>query len=109
MAAIPKIGRITEPEVALNKRVIRTADGCKYATTCLECPLSDCVVTNSGSKLAYRKPAAHRIGRMVARNERIVAAVLDGRSIRNVASTFGVSYQTVAKCTRKARRMVAHG
>lgn len=104
MAVIPKIGRITEPEVTLEKRVIRTADGCKYATTCLECPLPDCVVINSGSlsKLAYLKQVDRR-------DERIVAAVLGGQSMKSVASTFGVRYQTVAKCTRKARRMAAHG
>ena len=63
-------------------------EGCDLAPSCLECPFPTCV---------YDLPRGKQRHHNQLRSERMVALRSQGRSIREIARTLGVSRRTVQR------------
>ena len=69
-------------------------EGCEFAQSCLSCPLPICIYDEPGGrqKLLKRRRAAE-MARLFTK---------DGKSVRELAQTFGVSIRTIQRALNRA-------
>ncbi len=86
-------GRIAADEVRVSdERTITSPDGCEHASTCLKCPLPDCVLGHS---------AGVRTVKLAERRREAMAMARHGKSTREIGATMGCGLRTVARYLRE--------
>ena len=70
-------------------------EGCEFAATCLNCPYPTCIYELPGGRQHWLKGARGR--------EVIRLFTTGGKSIKELASTFGISRRTVQRILKRSK------
>ena len=70
-------------------------EGCEFASSCLNCPFSQCIYEQSkGSQHWKKKLRAREIGRLFS---------TEGKGVKKLAIMFGVSQRTIQRALKRAK------
>jgi DNA invertase Pin-like site-specific DNA recombinase len=72
-------------------------EGCEFSPSCLNCPLPRCIEDEPGGRQRIRKKV---------RDDKIADLRRDGKSIAEIADTFGVSKRSIYRALAATRAEV---
>ena len=69
--------------------------GCEFASSCLNCPFSQCIYEQSRGRQHWKKKLrAREIGRLFT---------TEGKGVKKLAIMFGVSQRTIQRALKRAK------